>query len=115
MAVGGTSQQRGGVQAHVTKLRVSILDSGWLPANQRCCGGPSRRCKHRTASSKHVSHRAFAPAFTLLQPLKRCVIATKRTLLATVKMLHWLAGAKQPEGSGKHAPRNIEIVAYTLD
>jgi hypothetical protein len=71
--------------------------------------------KHRTAFSKQVSHEGFAPASTLLHSLKGCAIANQRSLLATTKMLHWLAGAKQPEGTGKHVPRNIEIIACTVD
>jgi hypothetical protein len=79
--------------------------------------GPKPFVNTETPCGKQVSlnYRCFAPACTLPQSLKQCFIANQCDLLNTVKMLHWLAGAKQPEGSGKHAHQNIETVASAAD
>lgn len=79
MAVGGTSQAKGGVQAcdeGGQHNRVSICS----PAQPASRAGPTRG-KHRTPASKHVLEHGFAPAYTLLQSLKWCDIAKQCTHL----------------------------------
>jgi hypothetical protein len=96
---------------------VGYRNSTYVSRLQLSVAGPKPFVNTETPCSKQVSltYPCFAPASTLPQSLKQCIIAKQCGLLTTAKMLHWLAGAKQPEGSGKHAHQNIEPVANAAD
>jgi hypothetical protein len=102
MAVGGSQASRSHVACHACEegpAREVRLQPQWG------CRRPAVGRQDKQAG-KHRSHlKGVAPASTTRTTVAQesCITIECITLTA-LKMLHWLAGAKQPDGSGRYAP-----------
>jgi hypothetical protein len=117
MAVGGSQASRLHVACHACEegpwswREVRHAATVGLPRSPRrwLTGSTS---KHR--GGEVVSHwKGVAPASTTRTTVaQESCIAIECNTLTALKMLHWLAGAKQPDGSGREAPSDNTLAFF---
>jgi len=106
MAVGGSQASRS--PAHVKRVQgVKFGTPQWG------CRWPAVGWQDKQRVNTGLRFKGVAPAsITRTTVAQECCIAIECITLTALKMLHWLAGAKQPDGLGKYPPSRNAVAFF---